>query len=1194
MTKTIILIGKTGSGKSTLANVISGTNKFKESGSSISATKEIQSEEFTEGNVNHAIIDTVGIGDTKLTRNEVLDKIAEAVYLARDGVSQVLFVIDGRFDQNEMSIYNLLKTIIFDKNITDYTTITRTNFDNFRRSKMCKNDVSLMVEKGSELAKIIESCQRRVIHIDNPSLEVKDAGKLDRNKNKRSKSREILFEHLNKVCQEVPYKPPKLQSLSEAIVTYMEEKIRKRKKLEEKEKNLGLEEIYEEKKVISNPDITTVASSKNDNFRKENNKNEMIVEKLKKQTDSRRGSENNDEKEIIEQKITKLEEEIKELKDVKKLKEEIQKIEESVRKIVCEHILNNYDNISNIPEGETLINIIAGNNVSSSLPKQDFSKLLEECAELKKECQKRGGDDHSLDQIESKIKQKEQELLELKRQLLNYYDLSGLNHPLGSYLTLSLTIQKVEWEDRDWGKVLKITFAENIKFSNSVLNNLHFSRFAENAENQYLPEAEAFFYFISKLGQRVQIPLQRTHLDEQGFIYWVLSDEVMEEIKSEKEKWYGSGYSDVTDYSQENKLLVEKWRDKSFTLEQAQKWINAGAKIDDAKFVNWLKNTKNYEPEWITNYKEDYQILNERFKKYGLCSECNQINAGKDWCKACNSTGNQDIDQFIERYQLNAKNLKETVDWVPYENFTNIEFLAQGGFAKVYKAKWDNKWIVLKHLNESKDIKKDFLQEIANHKKFPNSNRIVRCHGISQDPKTKDYLMVMDYIKDGDLRKFLKNNQLSFPERLDQLRRIADGLKDIHKEGLLHRDFHTGNILNRNDSIKSRNVNDVKCYITDLGLCRPASEADQQKTYGVLPYMAPEYLRNKQYTQAADIYSFGIMAYEVLTGLPPYPNVAHDVHLSFKICDGLRPKFNVRIPQLLYELISSCWDANPEKRPKIGEVYKKLQAWKNEIKNKENTEFYRQYKEKEQFLNNQTTLDYQIHPSAVYTSRLLDFKNLPEPRNSKEINDLYYSSSLGSVATFVTTNEFSNNLDSFDINQSRTSEIYFTASSKNSEFDVMQEDQILANQAKRQLSLDTQIKVNQGESKFPRIVEGQPYQTEPMDISQTTTSQNWQNIHPFFVSNLIQAWQNHNFTYEQTRDWINIHTPNDQVQAIQEPEFYAYLRDELQLVPEQVLNDNSIRLEDLRKQFREYQQSQLHAQIIQTNPHPFSNQGGNN
>ena len=133
-TKTILLIGRSGRGKSTLANVITNTDKFKESEACVSETKKIQLEQF-KGIVdknNYAIIDTPGIGDTKMSDNEVLNIIAEAIYLAKDGVSQVFFVVDGRFDQYEMATYDLLRTIIFDENITNHTTIVRTRFPEFR------------------------------------------------------------------------------------------------------------------------------------------------------------------------------------------------------------------------------------------------------------------------------------------------------------------------------------------------------------------------------------------------------------------------------------------------------------------------------------------------------------------------------------------------------------------------------------------------------------------------------------------------------------------------------------------------------------------------------------------------------------------------------------------------------------------------------------------------------------------------------------------------------------------------------------------------------------------------------------------------------------------------------------------------------------------------------------------------------
>jgi serine/threonine protein kinase len=68
-----------------------------------------------------------------------------------------------------------------------------------------------------------------------------------------------------------------------------------------------------------------------------------------------------------------------------------------------------------------------------------------------------------------------------------------------------------------------------------------------------------------------------------------------------------------------------------------------------------------------------------------------------------------------------------------------------------------------------------------------------------------------------------------------------------------------------------KGIKKTSCLITDLGLCKPVNELSKEdKIFGVMPYVAPEVLRSQPYTQKADIYSFGIIAYEVLSGLPPY------------------------------------------------------------------------------------------------------------------------------------------------------------------------------------------------------------------------------------------------------------------------------------------------------------------------------------
>jgi len=162
--------------------------------------------------------------------------------------------------------------------------------------------------------------------------------------------------------------------------------------------------------------------------------------------------------------------------------------------------------------------------------------------------------------------------------------------------------------------------------------------------------------------------------------------------------------------------------------------------------------------------------------------------------------------------------------------------------------------------------------------------------------------MVMDYKPDGNLRAYLQKNysKFYFAEKLAQLHTIISGLNQIHERGLVHKDFHSGNILT--GVVKS----EAACFITDLGLCRPASETDKGKVYGVLSYIAPEVLKGESHTKASDIYSFGMVAYEVIGGCFPFYEYNHDSILTLRIYQGLRPEFKIKVPQLLEDLINRC------------------------------------------------------------------------------------------------------------------------------------------------------------------------------------------------------------------------------------------------------------------------------------------------
>jgi len=274
---------------------------------------------------------------------------------------------------------------------------------------------------------------------------------------------------------------------------------------------------------------------------------------------------------------------------------------------------------------------------------------------------------------------------------------------------------------------------------------------------------------------------------------------------------------------------------------------------------------------------------------------------------------------------------------------------------------------------------------------------------MTQNPDTKDYMMVLGYCDNGDLRNYLnKYINMDYETKIRNLSEFAGGLLDIHNAGKVHKDLHSGNVL----FATNYNSNESFLSISDLGMCQPADISKDKKEgiYGVLPYVAPEVLRGSQYTQAADIYSFGIVMNELMSEEMPYNDISHDQILTARICNGLRPNISEDTPKLLADLIRKCWDAKPENRPTAKELSRILDKWFYEEIDDENGVLYSQVKEcekiKESKLKNKSNEDksknVQTHPQAIYTSRLLNFKGLPEPVNSSELTNSLNSLDISS------------------------------------------------------------------------------------------------------------------------------------------------------------------------------------------------------
>ncbi|CAB5379888.1 unnamed protein product [Rhizophagus irregularis] len=408
------------------------------------------------------------------------------------------------------------------------------------------------------------------------------------------------------------------------------------------------------------------------------------------------------------------------------------------------------------------------------------------------------------------------------------------------------------------------------------------------------------------------------------------------------------------------------------------------------------------------------------------CSYCNKPFTEELWCKECDpfgiiegwTSGNSDIDKLIKGTMCKPKYDDDFLEWVPFDRFTDIKEIGEGGFAKVYSATWingklkyrknnDGNWkkeepksvkVALKRLNGSQNMSDKFLNELKIHWEISNKNGL-EFYGLTKWPETKEFMMIIEFADKGNLRSILSNdfNNIMWENKINHLYSILMDLRDLHELGYCHKDFHSGNILQS-----------IAICISDFGLSGPVNEQKSDgKVYGVMPYIAPEVLNGEPYTSSSDIYSVGVVMAELSSGKPPFYNKKHNLSLALAICNGLRPVFGKGTPEIYKKLAYKCMNANPNERPTAKELYNIFEFWYESIKgNKDNGEEYgykgneikAAFEEANKEIPNIST-SYEKNSDAVFTSRAFTFSNLlPKPVNSSIItsyvNNEVYDSQL--------------------------------------------------------------------------------------------------------------------------------------------------------------------------------------------------------
>ncbi|PKY27096.1 hypothetical protein RhiirB3_528991 [Rhizophagus irregularis] len=373
------------------------------------------------------------------------------------------------------------------------------------------------------------------------------------------------------------------------------------------------------------------------------------------------------------------------------------------------------------------------------------------------------------------------------------------------------------------------------------------------------------------------------------------------------------------------------------------------------------------------------------------------------------------IYEFIKnKVKVSCKNIK----MIEYSETEDFERIAEGGFGIIYKATWNKNGIVaVKKFLNSQDISKDFINELKPFIQYRNRfEHIIKYYGITQDHNTKDHMIIMQYADGGDLHKYLQNNfkNITWEDKLTILLEISRGVDCIHNENFIHRDLHSGNILLVNG----------KWHIGDLGLSRPANvTSSNDKIYGVIPYVAPEIFNGNKISKESDIYSFGIIMWELTAGCRPFAGIDFDTDLIYKIIDGKRPEITDDTPKCFADLMKKCWESDSSKRPHIKEIRKTIALWRYAIKNifhsHINLEDADEFNQAEiirfgPMKINELDPRFAVnsHPGAIYTSRLLN-PLIPES----------LSISLSSSTLFNKKQEYTSKDLEFDINNVKRSSL---------------------------------------------------------------------------------------------------------------------------------------------------------------------------
>lgn len=240
--------------------------------------------------------------------------------------------------------------------------------------------------------------------------------------------------------------------------------------------------------------------------------------------------------------------------------------------------------------------------------------------------------------------------------------------------------------------------------------------------------------------------------------------------------------------------------------------------------------------------------------------------------------------------------------------------IGAGGYGSVYYGFWKGKEVAIKKLTRTADITEAEILSMLSHR------NIIQFFGACTDPLNP--VIVMEYAPNGTLFSLLRNAEFEIKPStvLDWARQIASGMNYLHEGApiqLIHRDLKSPNIL-----VSKK----FEMKISDFGLSREQDGKTHKTTAGTFAWMAPELIRNEKHDEKVDVWSYGIVLWEIVTRQIPFEGM-EPFAIAFKIATGMRPPLDLEgMPSTLGNIMDRCLQEKPARRLSFHEILRILDS----------------------------------------------------------------------------------------------------------------------------------------------------------------------------------------------------------------------------------------------------------------------------